>query len=72
MIPMFEYAIAASKQALEDANWKPTTEAEKESTVCGGYNNCLKGVAIGAGVIGFDDILSAQESWNSGVCFKRP
>ena len=29
-----QYAICAAKQALNDAEWKPTTGSEKDRTVC--------------------------------------
>ena len=33
MSQFMQYAVAASQEALEDAGWKPVSEAEREMTV---------------------------------------
>jgi 3-oxoacyl-[acyl-carrier-protein] synthase II len=51
-----QYAIAAAKQALIDANWNPTTEEEKLKT----------GIAIGSAVGGLEETCFATEALNNG------
>jgi len=59
-----QYAIAAAKQALTDANWQPTLDNEKERT----------GVCCGSGIGSFEDAVSTTLAYNSGVillCMRR-
>ncbi|KAH7861425.1 hypothetical protein Vadar_026002 [Vaccinium darrowii] len=51
------YALCAANEALQDANWMPTDEEEKEKT----------GVSIGGGIGSISDILDASKL----VCEKR-
>jgi 3-oxoacyl-[acyl-carrier-protein] synthase II len=32
-LPFIQFALAATRQALDDARWQPSTDAEKERTV---------------------------------------
>ncbi|KAI7884032.1 putative beta-ketoacyl synthase [Lichtheimia hyalospora FSU 10163] len=49
-----QYAIAAARQALEDADWKPQDDIGKERT----------GVCIGSGMGSFGDIVSTSVSFD--------
>lgn len=56
-IPTFaQYALAATKQALDDANWHPDSDADRNST----------GVCVGSGIGGFEDVYSNVTAFNSG------
>ncbi|ORZ02301.1 thiolase-like protein [Syncephalastrum racemosum] len=50
-----QYAIAAARQALADADWKPTSDEAKERT----------GVCIGSGMGSFDDLVSTSVSFSN-------
>jgi len=47
--PYLQFALSAARQALEDAQWMPSTDAERERT----------GVAVGSGIGTLDEIVSA-------------
>jgi 3-oxoacyl-(acyl-carrier-protein) synthase len=32
-LPFIQFALAATRQALDDARWQPSTDAERERTV---------------------------------------
>lgn len=56
-IPLFaQYALAASKQALDDSKWQANTPDQLEST----------GVCIGSGIGGFEDIVENVTKFNAG------
>ncbi|KAI8140629.1 thiolase-like protein [Fennellomyces sp. T-0311] len=55
MAPFTQYAIAAARQALTDAEWIPEKDADKERT----------GVCIGSGMGSFDDIVSTAVSYST-------
>ncbi|KAG2218664.1 hypothetical protein INT45_007833 [Circinella minor] len=55
MAPFTQYAIAAARQALTDAEWIPNNEADKERT----------GVCIGSGMGSFEDIVSTAVSYST-------
>lgn len=50
------YAIGAADEALEDANWKPETELQRERT----------GVLIGSGIGGLQSIANSQMDLHNG------
>lgn len=55
--PLFaQYAICAAKQALEDAQWNPTSEPDLQAS----------GVAIGSGIGGFDAAYSNAIAYHTG------
>ncbi|KAI8097462.1 putative beta-ketoacyl synthase [Halteromyces radiatus] len=56
MATFTQYAIAAARQALQDANWAPSCVHEKERT----------GVCIGSGMGSFEDIVSTSIAFTSG------
>ncbi|KAI8343600.1 putative beta-ketoacyl synthase [Chlamydoabsidia padenii] len=56
MATFTQYAIAAARQALQDADWAPESITEKERT----------GVCIGSGMGSFEDIVSTSLSFTSG------
>lgn len=47
-----QFALSAARQALDDARWQPTTDAEKERT----------GVAVGSGIGTLDEIVSTANT----------
>ncbi|CAB4377463.1 uncharacterized protein OCT59_008240 [Rhizophagus irregularis] len=49
------YAICAAKQALNDAEWKPTADSEKDRT----------GVCIGSGIGSLEDVVSNTMKYNA-------
>ncbi|KAF3483008.1 beta-ketoacyl synthase [Arthroderma uncinatum] len=51
-----QYALAATHEALEDANWKPTTEESKDMT----------GVCLGSGIGNFDEVFNTSITYNNG------
>ncbi|KAI9712096.1 MAG: Mitochondrial beta-keto-acyl synthase [Bogoriella megaspora] len=51
-----QYALTATQEALEDANWFPKTDAEREAT----------GVHIGSGIGSFEDVYDTSIAYNSG------
>ncbi|KAK8212415.1 3-oxoacyl-synthase-like protein [Phyllosticta capitalensis] len=51
-----QYAMAASQEALEDAQWQPKTEEESEAT----------GVYIGSGIGSFDDVYETSVAYEKG------
>eukprot|EP01117_Protostelium_nocturnum_P015928 TRINITY_DN6208_c0_g1_i2.p1 TRINITY_DN6208_c0_g1~~TRINITY_DN6208_c0_g1_i2.p1 ORF type:complete len:440 (-),score=108.83 TRINITY_DN6208_c0_g1_i2:120-1439(-) len=55
--PYIEFALAASSQALKDANWFPQSEEEMEST----------GVAIGSGIGSLEEIAHSQQLLNTSL-----
>ncbi|KAI9488099.1 thiolase-like protein [Zychaea mexicana] len=56
MAPFTQFAIAAARQALTDAEWIPEGDADKERT----------GVCIGSGMGSFEDIVSTSVSYSAG------
>ena len=50
------YALGAADEALQDANWKPETETQRERT----------GVLIGSGIGGLQSIASSQMDLHNG------
>ncbi|CAO3585356.1 unnamed protein product [Absidia cylindrospora] len=56
MATFTQYAISAARQALQDADWKPESNTEKERT----------GVCIGSGMGSFEDIVSTSLAFASG------
>ncbi|KAI8062209.1 thiolase-like protein [Gongronella butleri] len=56
MATFTQFALAASRQALQDAAWAPTSEHDKERT----------GVCIGSGMGSFDDIVSTSLAFDKG------
>ncbi|OZJ02324.1 hypothetical protein BZG36_04289 [Bifiguratus adelaidae] len=53
MAKFTQYAIAAAKQALNDAEWHPTMEKDQDNT----------GVCIGSGMGSLDDLVSTTEAF---------
>ncbi|KAK7732064.1 hypothetical protein SLS57_001044 [Botryosphaeria dothidea] len=51
-----QYAMAASREALEDAAWRPKTEKDLEAT----------GVYIGSGIGSFDDVYETSIAYEKG------
>ncbi|KAK8226701.1 3-oxoacyl-synthase-like protein [Phyllosticta capitalensis] len=51
-----QYAMAASQEALEDAQWQPKTDEESEAT----------GVYIGSGIGSFDDVYETSVAYEKG------
>ncbi|KZF21484.1 3-oxoacyl-synth [Xylona heveae TC161] len=51
-----QYAIAASQEALEDAEWKPTSQENQEAT----------GVCMGSGIGNFDDVYNTSVAYEKG------
>ncbi|GAA5803193.1 putative beta-ketoacyl synthase [Helicostylum pulchrum] len=56
MAKFSQYAIAAARQAIQDSNWKPETDREKQRT----------GVCIGSGMGSLDDIVETAGSYAKG------
>ncbi|KAG1459528.1 hypothetical protein G6F56_006144 [Rhizopus delemar] len=56
MAKFTQYAIAAARQALEDADWKPSDTFEKERT----------GVCIGSGMGSLEDIIDTSNAYKTG------
>ncbi|OLL26320.1 3-oxoacyl-[acyl-carrier-protein] synthase, mitochondrial [Neolecta irregularis DAH-3] len=54
-----QYAISAAEQALDDAEWKPSNDEQKDRT----------GACIGSGIGSFDDIVSTAIAYEAGVRF---
>ncbi|KAK7538563.1 ketoacyl synthase domain-containing protein [Phyllosticta citribraziliensis] len=54
-----QYAMAASHEALEDAQWHPKTEEELETT----------GVYIGSGIGSFEDVYETSVAYEKGVSY---
>lgn len=52
-----QYAIAAARMAIKDANWETTTEEEKERT----------GVCLGSGIGSLDDMANTTLSFAESV-----
>jgi len=52
-----QYAIAAAKMAIKDAQWETTTEDQKERT----------GVCLGSGIGSLDDMASTTLSFAESV-----
>lgn len=75
MAKFTQYAIAAARQALDDADWKPKDVQEKERTVSrhGSRSNWTlltetkKGVCIGSGMGSLEDIIDTSNAYNKGV-----
>ncbi|CAN6627230.1 3-oxoacyl-[acyl-carrier-protein] synthase homolog [Trichomonascus vanleenenianus] len=56
-VPLFaQYAVAAARQALDDAQWAPETEAQQ----------CATGVAVGSGIGGFDALYENVVNYETG------
>lgn len=59
-VPLFaQYALAATKQALDDADWHPLTTGDlagQEAT----------GVCVGSGIGGFEDVYDNVTAYNKG------
>ncbi|KAE8147211.1 thiolase-like protein [Aspergillus avenaceus] len=51
-----QYALAASEEALEDADWKPTSSEQKEMT----------GICLGSGIGNFDEIYNTVVAYDKG------
>merc|ERR1719191_2391481 len=51
MAPFMQYAVAAAKEAVNDANWHPKTDEDAERT----------GVALGSGIGGIGEITDQSE-----------
>lgn len=56
-----QYAIAAAKMAIKDAQWENTTEEEKERT----------GVCLGSGIGSLDDMASTTLAYAENVSRKN-
>ncbi|KYQ57635.1 3-oxoacyl-[acyl-carrier-protein] synthase, mitochondrial [Trachymyrmex zeteki] len=56
MCPATAYALIASEEALADASWKPTDEADKRDT----------GVSVGIGMIDLVDVCMTYEALKKG------
>lgn len=52
MAPFIQYAMVATKEALDDADWHPETEEDALRT----------GVSLGSGIGGIEDVTEAQET----------
>lgn len=72
-----QYALAATQEALEDADWKPSTEEEQDVTVSnwlcvfdfGPFAHLLpaQGVCMGSGIGNFDEIYDTTLAYAKGV-----
>ncbi|KAK0178641.1 hypothetical protein PV327_007517 [Microctonus hyperodae] len=62
MCPATAYALIAAEEALNDAKWKPTDEADKRDT----------GVAVGIGMIDLVDVCSMYEAMKKGYSKLSP
>lgn len=74
MAPFVQYAIAASEDALKDAGWSPSSDLERERTVCLWRGICIKhslmyekGVCIGSGIGNLDDIYRTSLEFAKSV-----
>ncbi|KAI9826297.1 MAG: Mitochondrial beta-keto-acyl synthase [Thelocarpon impressellum] len=56
MATFSQYAVAASQEALDDANWKPATREEQENT----------GVCLGSGIGSLDDAYDTSVAFEKG------
>ena len=56
MCPATAYALIATEEALNDANWKPEAETDKQDT----------GVAVGIGMIDLVDVCTTYEALKKG------
>lgn len=56
MCPATPYALIATEEALNDANWKPNNETDKRDT----------GVAVGIGMIDLIDVCTTYEALKKG------
>lgn len=56
MCPATAYALIATEEALNDANWKPKDEIDKQDT----------GVAVGIGMIDLVDVCTTYEALKKG------
>eukprot|EP00808_Paulinella_micropora_P008314 g60432.t1 len=59
--PFIQYALAAAKQALDQAGWQPRTEQERERT----------GVAVGAGFGSLDDLHQAGQTLHHAGGYRK-
>lgn len=57
MAKFSHYAIAAARQAIDDSNWKPETDEQKEKT----------GVCIGSGMGSLEDIVDTSTAYSTSV-----
>ncbi|XP_011156979.1 3-oxoacyl-[acyl-carrier-protein] synthase, mitochondrial isoform X1 [Solenopsis invicta] len=62
MCPATAYALIASEEALTDARWKPTDEADKRDT----------GVSVGIGMIDLVDVCMTYEALKKGYSKVSP
>jgi len=73
-----QYAIAATEEALNDAQWMPTSQDEREKTVLHlsgsrfckerrEVNYCLQGVCLGSGIGSLNDMYDASTTFSEGV-----
>lgn len=62
MCPATAYALIASEEALADARWKPTDEADKRDT----------GVSVGIGMIDLVDVCMTYETLKKGYSKVSP
>ncbi|KAI9260161.1 ALG6, ALG8 glycosyltransferase family-domain-containing protein [Sporodiniella umbellata] len=73
MAKFTQYAIAAARQALDDADWKPNDPLEKERTVSIDTEAiqetylCDQGVCIGSGMGSLEDIIDTANAYQTGV-----
>jgi 3-oxoacyl-[acyl-carrier-protein] synthase II len=57
MAQFTQYAVAATEGALEDAGWRPTTQAEREST----------GICLGSGIGNFKEVVDTSIAYHNEV-----
>jgi 3-oxoacyl-[acyl-carrier-protein] synthase II len=74
MAKFAQYAMAATEEALQDADWKPEPFEQREATVCL-FSRCkliriliwCKGVCLGSGIGNFDEIYNTVVAYEKGV-----
>lgn len=54
-----QYALAATQMALDDAGWRPETQADRE----------MVGVCLGSGIGNFDEAYQTSLAYDKGVSF---
>lgn len=54
-----QYALAATQEALQDAEWLPTAQEDLEAT----------GVCLGSGIGNLEEMYDTSIAFHNGVCF---
>ena len=72
MATFAQYAMAAAEEALDDAGWRPTSDADLEATVRNPQHlRCstdkVQGVYIGSGIGSLDDAYNTAIAYKEGV-----